>query len=103
MNSTSRAILQTLLADESLNKGERTIIQRLISGELVEAQPPPRTSNQLLTQKNVAELLSVSRSTVWRMRRDGVLEPVEIRPGTWRYRSDQVATLATAATEPVPA
>jgi hypothetical protein len=36
----------------------------------------------------------VSRVTVWRMTKDCVLHPVEILPGTWRYRFRELATLA---------
>jgi predicted DNA-binding transcriptional regulator AlpA len=39
----------------------------------------------LLTQKRAAELLSVSRATIWRMTKDSLLHPVEIIPGAWRY------------------
>lgn len=87
MNTTSRAILQTVLStDVSLADAERCAIQRLIDGTLNSA-PSVRSDDErlLVTQKVAARLLSVDRVTVWRMTKDGMLHPVEILPGTWRY------------------
>lgn len=87
MNTTSRAILQTVLnTDGSLADPERRTIQRLIDGTL-NSGPSVRPGDErlLVTQKVAAHLLSVDRVTVWRMTKDGMLHPVEILPGTWRY------------------
>ncbi|MGH7945262.1 MAG: helix-turn-helix domain-containing protein [Opitutaceae bacterium] len=48
-----------------------------------------------------AELLSVSRATIWRMTKDCVLHPVEIIPGTWRYPFREIITLARKGVEAV--
>ena len=97
MNATSRAILQTVLAtDASLSAVERGAVQRLIDGE-VESPVPARFGPDeplLITQKRAAEMLSVSRVTIWRMAKDAVLHPVEILPGTWRYPADEILALA---------
>lgn len=87
MNTTSRAILQTVLTtDGSLAEKERSTIQRLIDGTLNSAPSAcPSDERLLVTQKVAARLLSVDRVTVWRMTKDGMLHPVEILPGTWRY------------------
>ena len=97
MSPTSRAILQTVLAtDASLSAVERSAAQRLIDGQ-VEA-PAVRVGGTderlLVTQKRAAELLSVSRVTIWRMTKDCVLHPIEILPGTWRYPYREIAILA---------
>lgn len=96
MNTTSRAILQTVLTtDSTLSKPERDAVQRIIEGNIEAVMPVAAVDDRLLvTQKKVAELLSVSRVTVWRMTKDCVLHPVEILPGTWRYSYREVATLA---------
>ena len=52
----------------------------------------------LVTQKQAAELLSVSRVTIWRMTKDCVFHPVEILPGPWRYRFRELAALALMRT-----
>ena len=97
MNATSRAILQTVLAtDVSLSAVERSAAQRLIDGQIESATFSDGVTDDrlLVTQKQAAELLSVSRVTIWRMTKDCVLHPVEILPGTWRYRFRELATLA---------
>lgn len=97
MNATSRAILQTVLVtDASLSIAERGATQRLIDGQ-VEAQAVVvggADERLLLTQKRAAELLSVSRATIWRMTKDCLLHPVEILPGTWRYPFREIVALA---------
>ena len=97
MNPTSRAILQTVMAtDAALTPGERDFVQRLISGEISPLDPNCSTADErlLVTQKRAAELLSVSRVTIWRMTRDCVLHPVEILPGMWRYPFNEIVRLA---------
>lgn len=100
MNTTSRAILQTVLAtDPALAGAERALIQQLVEGRAQEAGTGAQKVNGdrlLLTQKMVAKLLSVSRVTVWRLTKDSVLHPVEILAGTWRYPLDEVERLARA-------
>ena len=98
MNATSRAILQTVLAtDPSLSVAERKAAQRLIDG-LVSVPEVVRGGEEddqrLVTQKWAAELLCVSRATIWRMTKDCLLHPVEILPGTWRYPFREIMTLA---------
>lgn len=101
MNATSRAILQTVLAtDPSLSATERGAVQRLSTGQ----EEPPAVQEDdgggrlLVTQQRAAEMLSVSRVTIWRMTRDCALHPVEILPGTWRYSYRELAALAQYGT-----
>lgn len=97
MNPTSRAIIQTVLStDTSLSAAERSAAQRLIDGQ-VEAPAVAADGvdeRLLVTQKRAAELLSVSRATIWRMTKDCLLHPVEILPGTWRYPFREIVVLA---------
>jgi hypothetical protein len=103
MNTTSRAILQTVLAtDASLSGAERGTVQRLINGEAeVAATADVSDERLLITQKRAAELLSVSRATIWRMTKDCLLHPVEIIPGTWRYPFREIIALARKGVESV--
>ena len=51
----------------------------------------------LLTQAQAAKLLSVSRMTVYRMVKDGILHPVIIRSGERslkRYKRSEIETIA---------
>ena len=101
MNATSRAILQTVLAtDPSLTTAERSVAQRLIDGqtEAPSVLAGGKDGRLLITQKEAAEMLSVSRATVWRMTKDCALHPVEILPGTWRYHYREIAALALHGT-----
>jgi len=99
MNTTSRAILQTVIAsDAALSGDERNALQRLVNGETEVPTAVGNVSEHLfVTQKKAAELLSVSRVTVWRMTKDSLLHPVEILPGTWRYPYQEIAAFGRAA------
>lgn len=101
MNPTSHAILQTVIAtDSSLTPAERDFVQRLISGDTAVEAPRGGSGECLLvTQKRAAELLSVSRITIWRMTKELVLHPIEILPGTWRYPFGEIMALARTGVE----
>src|SRR4051812_16492096 len=103
MTPTSRAILQTVLAtDSSLSQAERRAVERLIEGTVeVTATAPAIDEHALITQKRAAELLSVSRATIWRMTKDHQLHPVELIPGTWRYTWREIIALTQKGTHPV--
>jgi len=97
MNPTSQAILATVLStDTSLSAAERGTVERLIAGQTdsLNRFPTDEADRLLVTQKAAADLLSVSRVTIWRMSRDGALRPVEVLPGTWRYRLDEIEKIA---------
>jgi hypothetical protein len=95
MNPTSRAILQSVVTtDSSLTSGEWDLVQRLISGQVEEVtRGSDSDARALVTQKRAAELLSVNRVTIWRMTKEGLLHPVEILPGTWRYPMGEIMRL----------
>ena len=101
MNPTSRAILQTVLAtDTSLSNAERGTLQRLVNGQAeVTGTAICNDERLLVSQKRAAELLSVSRATIWRMTNDCLLHPVEIIPGTWRYPFREIIGLARKGME----
>lgn len=97
MNATSRAILQTVLTSDATVAGEEQgILQALINGQRPPQHSAPRPAEGplLLTQKEAARMLSVSRVTLWRMTRDGVFRPIEILPGTVRYAYEEIAAFA---------
>lgn len=96
MTSTTQAILQSVAAnDPSLSEQERGLFQRLIFGQ-IEARE--RTALEdgplLLTQKQAARALGVSRVTLWRMTREAVFHPVEITTGNFRYRREEIEAVA---------
>jgi len=77
---------------------EQGILQSLINGQrlLQYSAPRPADGPLLLTQKEAARMLSVSRVTLWRMTRNGVFRPIEILPGTVRYAYEEIAGFARA-------
>jgi hypothetical protein len=90
--STEMARLTT---DKSLSFTESQAIQRLINGlTLAPISPNQRPEHLLVTQKAAAALLSVSRVTIWRMKREGLLRSVEVLPGTWRYSYEEIVSIA---------
>jgi hypothetical protein len=95
MNMTSRAILQTVLTtDATLSKPERDAVQRIIDGNVEAAISVASIDDRLLvTQKKAAELLSVSRVTIWRMTKEHQLHPVEVLPGILRYPCSELNAL----------
>jgi hypothetical protein len=97
MNTTSRAILQTVLTtDASLSPIEQSAVQRLIDGMIEDPAMVAESDHDrlLVTQKVAAKMLSVSRVTIWRMAKDAMLHPVEILPGTFRYPYRELALIA---------
>jgi excisionase family DNA binding protein len=52
--------------------------------------PTEPTDRRLLSIRQAADALGISRTTVWRMLRDGALPCVEIRPGSRRIPSAAV-------------
>jgi hypothetical protein len=99
MNTTSRAILQTVLTtDTSLSPIERSAVQRLIAGKTEGSASVADDDDDrlLVTQKVAAKMLNVSRVTIWRMAKDAVLHPVEILPGTFRYSYRELMGIAGA-------
>ena len=56
----------------------------------VTASPTP---DRILRAPTVAELLGISRSTVWRYARDGKLTPVKLSTRVTGFRLSQVQTL----------
>lgn len=96
VNATSEAIIKTVLAtDGTLTAPERAIFERLMSGQIPVSAYPERISDESLavTQKRAARILGVSRVTLWRMVRDGLLHPVEIFPGILRYPIEELTAL----------
>ena len=103
MNDTRRSLLQTILAtDPSLTGAERSAAQRLFEGncEATDFAPIAVDEKLVVTQKQAAQMLGVSRVTIWRMTKECILHPVEILPGSWRYRLRELAQLAHSGLDP---
>ena len=94
MNATTRMIIENLAAaDATLSEQERQAVERLLKGGGA-LRPLFSGESLLMTQKEAARLLNVSRVTLWRLTRKGIFQPVEISPGTLRYRREEIESFA---------
>ena len=66
----------------------------LVSG--VPAMPARSTGPLLLGMTASAKLLGVSRATLWRMIKGGLLQKIEILPGSFRLRRTDVEAIAAS-------
>lgn len=67
-------------------------VDRILTGEPTEGATDPG-DRRLLSIAQAAVALGVSRTTVWRLLRDGRLPCVEIRPGSRRIPSQAITQL----------
>ena len=96
-------VLQSLLAasDERKLCALRTLRGEPLPDEHEAQHTDPSAAGPiLLTMSATAAMLGVSRSTLWRMIRHGVLTPIEILPGTHRISRAQVEAFAKPTSRP---
>ncbi len=67
-------------------------VDRVLSGEIEGATDPG--DRRLLTIRQAADDLGISRTSVWRLLRDGRLPCVELRPGSRRIPSAAITEFA---------
>lgn len=95
MNPTTHAILNSVAgSDPNLTIGERTLLQRLVTGQADLPAPAQSSGPLLLNQREAARLLGISRVTLWRMTKGGIIRTVELSPGNPRYRRDDLEAIA---------
>lgn len=82
---------QRLSAILAANPGVLRRIDSILSGEIEGATDPDR---KLLSIAQAANALGVSRTTTWRLLRDGRLPFVELRKGSRRIPSAAVTAFA---------
>jgi excisionase family DNA binding protein len=56
----------------------------------------PKTGALLMGMGAGAEFLGVSRTTLWRLIREGQLQKVEVLPGSYRVRREDLEAIASA-------
>ena len=83
---------QRLSAILAANPGVLRRVDAILSGEIEGATDPG--DRRLLSIAQTARALNVSRTTVWRLLRDGRLPTVELRPGSRRIPSAAVTEFA---------
>ena len=75
------------------NPGVLRRVDRILTGEPTEGATEPG-DRRLLSIAQAARALNVSRTTVWRLLRDGRIPVVELRPGSRRVPSQAVTEFA---------
>ena len=83
---------QRLSAILAANPGVLRRVDAILSGEIEGATDPG--DRRLLSIAQTARALNISRTTVWRLLRDGRLPTVELRPGSRRIPSAAVTEFA---------
>lgn len=72
---------------------QQAAIDRILDGKMETPRPAAR-GPLLMMMGSAAAHLGVSRATVWRMIKLGKLDRVEILPGTFRVRREDVEAIA---------
>lgn len=74
---------------------QQAAIDRILAGQVEPPAPAPVTGPLLIGMSAAAELLGVSRATLWRMIKGRKLVPVQILPGSSRLRRVDVEALVS--------
>jgi hypothetical protein len=83
-----------ILAAFSATEGRREAALRVLRGEVAESAAKPVTGPLLLGMGVASTLLGVSRATLWRACQAGRLQKVELFPGSFRIRREDLIALA---------
>lgn len=98
MTPTTKALLQSLVSsDPSLSVDERYGLEILINEgglDRLRVGAERQQVSLLMTQKEAAQALGISRVTLWRLTKDSVITPVELTRGIFRYRRDEIESIA---------
>ncbi|MEI7732744.1 MAG: helix-turn-helix domain-containing protein [Verrucomicrobiota bacterium] len=89
-NTSNERLLRFLQATPA----QQTAIERILNGESEPPKVAALTGPLLLGMGKAASLLGVSRPTLWRMIKVGKLGRVEILPGSFRVRREELEAIA---------
>ena len=95
MNPTTKEIIKLALEnDKAVPQELAEAIFRLFDGRL-QANRGATDEPLLMMMTAAAKALGVSRVTLWRMVKEGILRPVEITPRVFRIRREDIHELAS--------
>lgn len=94
---------ELLSAFVSATEERKALALKALKGEIADpVAAKPVTGPLLLSVGQGAELLGISRATIWRMICAGRIEKVEIYPGAYRLRRSDVEAIADGKRQAVP-
>ena len=105
MKPATRQMIKLALASDETVQGEvARCIEAALAGRLPGDDAPQDSGPLLMTMKDAADFLGVSRVTIWRMVKEQTLRPVEIRRGVFRIRRADLQELSAsyASYDPTP-
>ena len=94
--ATQQMIKLALASDETVQADVTRYIEAALAGGLPQCDAPADNGPLLMTMKDAADFLGVSRVTIWRMVKEQTLRPVEIRPGVFRIRRADLHELSAS-------
>lgn len=99
--STKEMIRLTLSSDDTIAPALAQRVMEMLEGR-EQGRPIGERESLLMTMIAAAKLLGVSRVTMWRIVKEGVLRPVEITPRVFRIRREDLQELASRRTKYKP-
>lgn len=95
MKTATRQMIELALSNDATVSGEMAdAIGKVLNGNVSSGGPQP-DGPLLMNMTGAAKLIGVSRVTLWRMVKEGVLRPVEIMPGVFRIRRGDLHRIST--------
>lgn len=88
MNQKRKLILQALELDNGISTAQRAAIEAILRDQPTPLQP------LLLKQREVAEILGLSRQAVYNLKKSGIIKPIQITSsGCERYKREDITKL----------
>ena len=85
MNKKRKIILEMLELDQSISSAQKSQIESILRNKLTSQHPI------LLKQREVAQLMGVSRQTVYNLKKSGLITPIQVTSsGCERYKRDDI-------------
>ena len=91
--SLHRLIESALELDQTLSLEDRDIILACCRSPAKFREKAKEPVERLLSQKQVGDMLGISRATIWRMCQTGVLKPVFSFSGSRKFRQSDIQAL----------
>ena len=88
-----RLIESALELDQTLSKDDRDTILACCRNPVAFGERQKKPEERLLSQKQVSDMLGISRATIWRMCHAGSLHPVVLFHGNRKFRQSDILAL----------